>query len=192
MNAPEDVLAASSINPEDVLAASSINTEDVLAASSISTVQRVREALDAHGVAGAIHTFATPVPSAAAAADQLGCPVGAIVNSLVFSAAGEPVLVLTSGAHRVDVARVARHLGVGRKQVRRADPEFVLAATGQRVGGVAPVGHPGRLTTLVDTWLERYDVVWAGAGDEHSVFPVTCAELVRMTGGTLVEVGDEP
>ena len=109
-----------------------------------ATVQRVREALDAHGVDGAIHTFAIPVPSAAAAAEQLGCPVGAIVNSLVFSAAGVPVLVLTSGAHRVDVARVARHLGVGRKQVRRADPALVLAATGQRVGGVAPVGIPAR------------------------------------------------
>ncbi len=155
-----------------------------------ATVQRVREALDAHGVAGSIHTFATPVPSAVAAAEQLGCPVGAIVNSLVFSAAGAPVLVLTSGAHRVDVARVAKHLGLGRKRVRRADPAFVLAATGQRVGGVAPVGHPARLTPLVAIWLVRFDGVWAGAGDEHSVFPVTCAELLRMTRGTLVDVGD--
>ena len=152
-------------------------------------VQLVRDALRAEGVPGDIRAFDDPVPTAAAAAERLGCPVGAIANSLVFSVAGTPTLVLTSGAHRVDVGQVATHFGVGKKQVRRADPSFVLAATGQQVGGVAPVGHPEPLTTIVDTWLERYEVVWASAGDEHSVFPTTCAELVRITGGTLLDVG---
>ncbi len=152
-------------------------------------VQLVRAALDAHGVPGEIRIFTDPDPTAAAAAEQLGCPVGAIANSLVFSAAGAPILVLTSGAHRVDVGVIASHLGVGKTKVRRADPDFVLAATGQHVGGVAPVGHPEPLTTIVDTWLERYDVVWASAGDKHSVFPTTCAELVQITGGKLLDVG---
>jgi prolyl-tRNA editing enzyme YbaK/EbsC (Cys-tRNA(Pro) deacylase) len=152
-------------------------------------VRRVREVLHAHGVPGDIVTFTEPVPTAAAAAERLGCPVGAIANSLVFSAAGTPLLVLTSGAHRVDVGRIAAHLGVGKKKVRRADPDFVLAATGQAVGGVAPVGHPEPLTTIVDTWLERFEVIWASAGDEHSVFATSCAELVRITGGKLLDVG---
>jgi prolyl-tRNA editing enzyme YbaK/EbsC (Cys-tRNA(Pro) deacylase) len=152
-------------------------------------VQQVGEALRTLGATGRIHTFAERVPTAAAAADQLGCPVGAIANSLVFSADGVPLLVITSGAHRADVGRVAAHLGVGKKKIRRADPEFVLAATGQRVGGVAPVGHPRPVRTLVDTWLQRYDTVWAGAGDDHSMFPTTCAELVRMTAGVLLDLG---
>jgi prolyl-tRNA editing enzyme YbaK/EbsC (Cys-tRNA(Pro) deacylase) len=117
-------------------------------------VELLRAALEAHGVPADICTFAEPVASAAAAAEQLGCPVGAIANSLVFSAAGEPLLVLASGAHRVDVGLVASHLGW--TGPTRADPAFVLQATGQQVGGVAPVGHPAALTTLVDTWLERY------------------------------------
>lgn len=155
-------------------------------------VEQVGQALRTLGVAGEIHTFAERVPTAAAAAERLGCPIGAIANSLVFSVDGEPLLVITSGAHRADLGRVAAHLGVGRKRIRRADPGFVLAATGQRVGGVAPVGHPRPVRTLVDTWLERFDVVWAGAGDDHSMFPTTCAELVRVTSGVLLDVGEGP
>lgn len=155
-------------------------------------VEQVGQALRTLGAAGEIHTFAERVPTAAAAAEQLGCPIGAIANSLVFSVDGEPLLVITSGAHRADLGRVAAHLGVGRKRIRRADPDFVRAATGQRVGGVAPVGHPRPVRTLVDTWLERFDVVWAGAGDDHSMFPTTCAELVRVTSGVLLDVGEGP
>ena len=100
----------------------------------------------------------------------------------------EPVLVLTSGAHRVDTARVAALLGVPR--LKRATPEQVLAATGQRVGGCAPVGHPRPLRTVVDTWLGKYDVVWAGGGDEFTMIATTMDELVRLTGGTIADVGD--
>lgn len=153
------------------------------------TVQRVQSALLAHGVLGKIRTFAAPVPSAAAAAQELGCPIGAIANSLVFASDGAPVLVLTSGAHRVDLGVVAKHLGVGKKKVRRADPDLVLRTTGQGVGGVAPVGHPRRVLTLVDAALAEFQTVWAGAGDEYSMFPTTCEELVRITGGTLLSVG---
>jgi prolyl-tRNA editing enzyme YbaK/EbsC (Cys-tRNA(Pro) deacylase) len=132
--------------------------------------------------------FEEPVPTAKAAAERLGCEVGAIANSLVFAADGEPLLVITSGAHRVDLARVAALLGAER--VKRAGAEYVEAVTGQPVGGVAPVGHPKPIRTVVDLWLERYDTVWAGGGTRHSMFPTSFAELVRLTGGIPAEVGD--
>jgi prolyl-tRNA editing enzyme YbaK/EbsC (Cys-tRNA(Pro) deacylase) len=94
--------------------------------------------------------------------------------------------VLTSGAHRVDTGKVAALVGV--QKVRRASPEFVRTATGQAIGGVAPVGHPTPLRTLVDRALEQYDEIWAAGGIPHAVFPSTCAELVRVTGGELVDV----
>jgi prolyl-tRNA editing enzyme YbaK/EbsC (Cys-tRNA(Pro) deacylase) len=98
------------------------------------------------------------------------------------------VLVLASGAHRVDPGRVAAHLGVAKRRVKRADPDTVLRATGQQVGGVAPVGHPERLPCVVDVALTAYPTVWAGAGDEHAMFPTTADELVALTGGTLLEI----
>ena len=139
------------------------------------------------GVAGAVRELPEPAPTAAAAAAQLGCEVGAIATSLIFSAAGAPLLVMTSGAHRVQEARVAALLAVA--TVQRADARSVRAWTGQAIGGVAPVGHPAPIRTLVDTWLEPYDVVWAAAGHPHTVFPTSFAELVRMTSGTPAEVG---
>ena len=142
------------------------------------------------GVAGDVRELPEPAPTAAAAAAQLGCPVGAIANSLVFSADGAPLLVLTSGAHRVDTGRVAALVGAA--SVQRADPRFVRQATGQVIGGVAPLGHPVPLRTLVDTWLEPHGVVWAAAGHPHTVFPTSFAELVRITGGTPAAVGAEP
>ena len=155
------------------------------------SVQRVQDALRASGLAKPIRTFVDPVPSAAAAAEQLGCPVGAIANSLLFAVSGEPLLVLASGAHRVDLRRVASHLGTSKGKIRQADPASVLRATGQEVGGVAPVGHPAPITTLVDIWLEQHAEVWAGAGDEYSMFPTTFAELVRITGGAGLDVGGQ-
>ena len=142
----------------------------------------VAEVLRELGVPGEVRELPEPAPTAATAAAQLGCTVGAIANSLVFSADGAPLLVLTSGAHRVDTARVAAL--VGASAVKRADPDFVRRSTGQVIGGVAPVGHPEPLRTLVDTWLEPYDVVWAAAGHAHTVFPTSFAELLRITSGT--------
>ena len=132
--------------------------------------------------------FEEPVPTAKAAAERLGCEVGAIANSLVFVADGEPLLVITSGAHRVDLARVASLLGVER--IKRAGAEYVEAVTGQPVGGVAPVGHPKPIRTVVDVWLKRHDKVWAGGGTRHSMFPTSFEELVRLTGGLPADVGD--
>ncbi|MFI6511334.1 YbaK/EbsC family protein [Streptosporangium sp. NPDC050855] len=149
-------------------------------------VEKVAAALREHGVPGEIVFFAEATPTAATAAAQLGCEVGAIANSLVFDADGEPLLVLTSGAHRVDTALVAGRIGAAR--VRRADAAFVRAATGQAIGGVAPIGHPAPIRTLVDTWLGRHEVVWAAAGHPHTVFPTSFDELVRITGGVPAEV----
>ncbi|MFC4896112.1 YbaK/EbsC family protein [Streptosporangium amethystogenes subsp. fukuiense] len=149
-------------------------------------VEKVAAVLREHAVPGEIVTFAEATPTAASAAAQLGCEVGAIANSLIFDADGEPLLVLTSGAHRVDTDLIAGTAGVAK--VKRADPAFVRAATGQVIGGVAPVGHPAPVRTLVDTWLGKYDVVWAAAGHPHTVFPTSFDELVRITGGVPVEV----
>lgn len=151
------------------------------------TVRTVAELLDRAGVSGDVVVLPEPAPTAAAAAAQLGCEVGAIANSLVFDADAEPVLVLTSGAHRVDTDQVARDLGVA--TVRRATPDVVRTHTGQPIGGVAPIGHPTPIRTLVDVWLARHRTVWAAAGHPHTVFPTTFDELVRLTAGTPAEVG---
>ncbi|MEO3813860.1 YbaK/EbsC family protein [Sphaerisporangium sp. B11E5] len=150
------------------------------------SVVKVSETLRGLGVTGEVVVLTDPAPTAVSAAAQVGCEVGAIANSLVFDADGEPLLVLTSGAHRVDTGLVAGLVGVAK--LKRATPEFVKAATGQAIGGVAPVGHPAPIRTLVDKWLSRHEVVWAAAGHVHTVFPTTFDELVRVTGGTPVEV----
>lgn len=139
------------------------------------------------GVAGAVQVLPESARTAVAAAEQLGCDVGAIANSLVFAADGAPLLVLTSGAHRVDTSLVADLVGAA--SVSRADARLVREWTGQVIGGVGPVGHPARIRTLVDVWLAKYDVVWAAAGHPHAVFPTSFDELVRITGGTPAEVG---
>jgi prolyl-tRNA editing enzyme YbaK/EbsC (Cys-tRNA(Pro) deacylase) len=139
------------------------------------------------GVAGAVRTLPSSASTAALAAAQLGCDVGAIANSLVFAADGAPLLVMTSGAHRVDTSLVASL--VAATAVTRADARSVRAWTGQVIGGVGPVGHPAPLRTLVDAWLAKYDVLWAAAGHPHAVFPTSFDELVRITGGTVAEVG---
>ena len=147
----------------------------------MTPAERLLADLHAAGVEPEVRTFDEPVPTAAAAAQALGCEVGAIANSLVFAADGEPLLVLTSGAHRVDTAKVAALVGAAR--VRRASPEFVLAATGQEVGGVGPVGHPARLRTVVDVDLAAYPRLWAGGGDHSTMVGLGYADLVRATGG---------
>ncbi|MFU8872518.1 YbaK/EbsC family protein [Micromonospora sp. SL4-19] len=155
-------------------------------------VQAVQRALDdagarnGSGAASRIRLLPEAVHTAAAAAEALGVSVGAIANSLIFDADDAPLLVLTSGAHRVDTAGLAASLGVTR--LRRATPEFVKRHTGQVIGGVAPVGHPQPLRTLVDTALREYDEVWAAGGVPRAVFPSTYAELLRITAGTPTEV----
>jgi prolyl-tRNA editing enzyme YbaK/EbsC (Cys-tRNA(Pro) deacylase) len=151
-------------------------------------VVAVSAALRAAGAAGQIRELPGTARTAALAAEQLGVPVGAIANSLVFDAGRSPLLILTSGAHRVDTARVERLLGI--PALTRANPEFVRRHTGQAIGGVAPLGHPEPIGTLVDITLAAFEVVWAAAGHPAAVFPTTYDELLQLTGGTPAEVGD--
>lgn len=158
-----------------------------LTAPDGQALEAVRAALAARGLHDRIRVFDVELPTAPAAAAHLGCEVGAIANSLVFRADSEPVLVLASGAHRVDVAKAGALFGVER--LRRADAQLVLTATGQTVGGCAPVGHPAPLRTVIDTDLAGYERLWAGAGIKPAMFCTTFEELVALTGGTVADVG---
>jgi prolyl-tRNA editing enzyme YbaK/EbsC (Cys-tRNA(Pro) deacylase) len=159
------------------------------AADSPRVAEVVRR-LRAAGATGEVRELADNARTAALAAAQLGVALGAIASSLVFDVDGEPLLVLTSGAHRVDEPAVAALLGVPR--ITRATPEFVRRHTGQAIGGVAPIGHPAPIGTLVDVELARHGTVWAAAGHPHTVFPTTYDELLRLTDGTPAEVGPGP
>ncbi|MBN9181276.1 YbaK/EbsC family protein [Microbacterium sp.] len=146
----------------------------------------VHDALRAAGIGGEIVVLPDAASTAALAAAALGVEVGAIANSLVFWSDDEPLLVMTSGAHRVDTAALAERLG--RTSIRRATPEQVRDATGQAIGGVAPTGHPAPLTTIVDEALAVYPELWAAGGTPHTVFPLSYDELVRLTSGTVAKV----
>lgn len=150
------------------------------------SIARFRDELARRGGSGRVVVLPASVHTAALAAEALGCEVGAIANSLLFAADGRPVLILTSGAHRVDLAKVAPELGV--ETLRRAKPEFVREHTGQVIGGVSPLGHPTPIPTWIDPWLERYDEVWAAAGHPSAVFSTSYDELVRLTGASVLEV----
>src|SRR5438876_12063968 len=152
------------------------------------SARHVADVLREQGVTGQVRELPEAATTAAAAAAQLGCEVGAIANSLVFSADGAPLLVMTSGAHRVDTAKVASLIGAS--EVARANARSVREWTGQAIGGVAPVGHPSPIRTLVDTWLDKYDEIWAAGGHPHTVFPTSYAELIRITNGTPADVGE--
>lgn len=161
----------------------------------------VNEILQAAGLPGRVRILDEAVTTARAAAEHLGCPVGAIANSLIFEAftavsdgireqpknpaAGAALLIMTSGAHRVDLNKVGGQLGV---QLRRASPAFVREHTGQPIGGVAPVGHPQPIPTIVDRALADFDELWAAGGVPHAVFPLTYDELIRLTGGMEADV----
>ena len=151
-----------------------------------ASISRFRVALTARGGRGRIVTLPDSVHTAALAADALGCEVGAIANSLLFDAGGEPVLILTSGSHRVDTVKVAAAIGVG--SLDRAKPEFVRAHTGQVIGGVSPIAHPSRIRTYLDPSLRQYDEIWAAAGHPAAVFSTTYDELAAMTGAPTIDV----
>ena len=155
-------------------------------ATEHASVARFRTELIARGGTGRIVVLPDSVHTAALAAEALGCEVGAIANSLLFDAGGGPVLVLTSGAHRVDTGKVAATLGVD--SLKRATPEFVRTHTGQVIGGVSPIAHPTEVPTWLDRELRQYDVIWAAAGHPAAVYSTTYDELLAMTGATEVDV----
>ncbi|HEY3015880.1 MAG TPA: YbaK/EbsC family protein [Nocardioides sp.] len=148
------------------------------------SIASFRAELARRGGSGEIVVLPDSVHTAALAAEALGCEVGAIANSLLFDASGSPVLILTSGAHRVDTDKVAAVTG----PLKRAEPDFVRRHTGQVIGGVSPIAHPAPVPTWLDTTLQKYDVVWAAAGHPAAVFSTTYDELLALTGATELEV----
>lgn len=149
------------------------------------SVDAVRRALAEYGLEPDVTWFDDAVTTAALAAEALGVDVGQIANSLLFAFDGEPLLVMTSGAHRVDTVWLGEQLG---GVIQRADKDMVKAATGQTIGGVSPVGHPHAIRTLVDQDLAQYSEIWAAAGHAKTVFPLSFDDLVRITSGTVTRV----
>ena len=146
---------------------------------------RVQTALRALGLSSEVQELTDSARTAAEAAQACGVEVGQIVKSLVFVAGGEPILVLVSGGNQADEGRLRALTG---QPVRRADAELVRSATGFAIGGVPPVGHPRPLRTIVDRDLLGYERLIAAAGTPHAVFPLTPAELVRITGAEVADV----
>jgi prolyl-tRNA editing enzyme YbaK/EbsC (Cys-tRNA(Pro) deacylase) len=153
----------------------------------VKGTDRFLAALTAKGVHADVRRLEDSTRTARDAAAALGCDVGAIASSLLFMAGGDPLLVMTSGAHRVDEDRVGTLVGA---PLRRAGLDEVREHTGYAVGGVAPVGHPRPLRTLVDEALAEHPVVWAAAGHPHAVFATTYDQLLTLTEGSAAVVGD--
>lgn len=138
------------------------------------------------GVAAEIRILPDSARTALEAAAAIGCDVSAIANSLVFVADGTPVLVMTSGGHRVDLDVLARSTGAA--TIAMAPASVVREATGQAIGGVAPVGHPTRLRTYIDEDLREHGEIWAAAGHPHTVMPLTFETLQHLTDGDVIAV----
>jgi prolyl-tRNA editing enzyme YbaK/EbsC (Cys-tRNA(Pro) deacylase) len=151
------------------------------------SARRVQQALRDGGLGTAVRQVPDSTRTAQEAAAALDCDVGQIAKSLVFRGeeTGDPVLVIVSGADRVDEQRLAEVIG---ERVGKPDAEFVRARTGFGIGGVPPVGHSTPIRTLIEERLLAFDPIWAAAGTPHAVFPVSAEELRRLTGGEVVAV----
>ena len=153
----------------------------------MNSIQRVQEALRAVGLGHEVLDLGLSARTAADAARAVGCRVDQIAKSLVFRLrdSGRPLLVVTSGANRVDERKVGELVG---EPLERADADFVRTQTGFAIGGVAPIGHSRPVLTLIDEHLLRFEEIWAAAGHPSTVFRLTPEDLVTMTGGRVVVV----
>jgi Cys-tRNA(Pro) deacylase len=151
-----------------------------------SATERVQQALAERGLRIEPTEFPQGTHTAADAARAIGTTIGQIVKSLVFVADGRPVLALASGRNRVDPGKLARAAGAA--QIARADADLVRSTTGFAIGGVPPVGHATPLETYIDEDLLRYDLIYAAAGTPTAIFPIVPADLVRVTGGRVVDL----
>jgi prolyl-tRNA editing enzyme YbaK/EbsC (Cys-tRNA(Pro) deacylase) len=151
------------------------------------SAERVQRLLEERGHPGKVREFADTTKSSAEAAQQIGCSIGQIAKSLVFRArtSGRPVLVIASGANRVDEKKVAAVLG---EKLGRADPDYVRERTGFAIGGVPPIGHAEPPIAFIDRDLLQYAEIWAAAGTPFAVFLLTPADLERLTGGRVIDV----
>jgi Cys-tRNA(Pro) deacylase len=159
------------------------------------SAQKVADAARELGLGIEIVEFEETTRSAQDAADAIGkhpsgigCQVAHIVKSLLFVVDGEPVMALVSGSNRLDERKLAALRGVGRKKVKRADADTTKAVTGFSIGGVPPFGHKSSLPVYIDQDLTRFEVVWAAAGTPFAVFAITPGELVRASGGVVVNL----
>jgi len=155
-----------------------------------ASVIRVQNFLTNAGLTSQIAALSDSARTAAEAAEALGIEVGQVASSIVFKLPNEtPLLVITSGRHRVDTKLVASALGV--EKLHRADADFVRDASGFAIGGVSPLGWISKPEIiLIDEALSDYDVVWAAAGHPHAVYPTTYDELIQCTGAQPMIVGD--
>ena len=155
-----------------------------------AAVKRFKEAADSLGVKGEINILADTARTAIDAANGLGIEVGQIASSLISRLpSGNPLLIITSGRHRVDTDLVAKNLGIA--ELGRADANYVKEVSGYSVGGVSPIGWTSQPEiTLIDQALNDYEVVWAASGHPHAVYPTSFDELVKCTGAQPMVVGD--
>ena len=155
-----------------------------------AAVKRFKEAAELLGITGEINVMAESARTAVDAANSLGIEVGQIASSLIFRLpSGNPLLIITSGRHRVDTALVAKNLGIA--ELGRADANYVKEVSGYSVGGVSPIGWMTKPEiTVIDQALSDYDVVWAASGHPHAVYPTTYAELITCTGAQPMVVGE--
>ena len=159
-----------------------------------SSVQRILAEMKSRGMSGEVKILSESARSAAEAAAALGIEAGQIASSIVFKLPnGDPLLVITSGAHRVNTELVAKNLGL--EKLHRADADFVKAASGISIGGVSPIGWApvagvSQPVIVIDKALDAFDVVWAAAGHAHAVFPTTYSELLAQTKGIPMVVGE--
>jgi prolyl-tRNA editing enzyme YbaK/EbsC (Cys-tRNA(Pro) deacylase) len=164
-----------------------VTVEVPVAKKASGSVQRVREALAAQGLATEVKELAASTRTAQEAAAAVGCEVAQIVKSLVFrrTASDRPLLVLVSGTNRASEERLAALAG---EPVARADADFVRERTGFAIGGVPPLGHREPLSILIDRDLMAFPVVWAAAGSPNAVFALAPADLQRITAGQVADV----
>ncbi|CAN2192040.1 EbsC Uncharacterized conserved protein [Candidatus Nanopelagicaceae bacterium] len=155
-----------------------------------AAVRRFIDAADSLGVKGQINILADTARTAIDAANGLGIEVGQIASSLIFKLpSGNPLLIITSGRHRVDTELVAKNLNIA--ELGRADANYVKEVSGYSVGGVSPLGWISKPEIiLIDEALNDYEVVWAASGHPHAVYPTSYAELIACTGATPMVVGD--
>ncbi|MGH2533778.1 MAG: YbaK/EbsC family protein [Thermomicrobiales bacterium] len=154
-------------------------------------VDRLRAYLAHHGVAAEIIQPGIPMPTVPAAAAAVGVTEDQILKSLLFvDGNGQAVLVVGNGVHRVDRAKLAAASGLSRP--RMADPETVLRLTGYPAGGVAPVGHATQLRVLMDRRTAALEIAYGGAGAEDALVRIAPATILRLTGGDVADLADEP
>lgn len=152
------------------------------------TPQHVQAALDGFGFDIEIRFFEQSTATSQMAADNIGCELGQIVKSIAFVVDGQAILVLTSGDQRVDDRLIAEKYAVGRKKVKIATPDELLAIYGYEPGSVPPLAHRQTLPTWIDNTLQRYDVVYAAGGAHNAIFPVTLEQLSTISGGTWADI----